>query len=114
MKKLTGIVVYLEKQELSNTFIENSEEPVNHITWICPSNGWCCGAECCQYYYKDPWPLLGPDFYELIAAVAVFAGLLVIPELYRRWRQRKMDNLTIPAGTSGYIMENPENAKFIV
>ncbi|VIO98670.1 Uncharacterized protein BM_BM10581 [Brugia malayi] len=114
--KLCHLKVF-EIKELSNIFIEDSEKPVNHIYWICPSYAWCCGAECCQHYYRDPWPLLGPDFYELIAAASVFASLLIIPELYRRWRQCKIDNesvLTVSEENSAQIIEDPEKAHFIV
>lgn len=116
MGKLCHLKVF-EIKELSNIFIEESEKPVNHIYWICPSYAWCCGAECCQHYYRDPWPLLGPDFYELIAAASVFASLLIIPELYRRWRQCKIDNesvLTVSEENSAQIIEDPEKAHFIV
>ncbi|KAL3985743.1 hypothetical protein ACH3XW_39895 [Acanthocheilonema viteae] len=118
MGKLCHLKVF-EIKELSNIFIENSEKPVNHIYWMCPPYGWCCGAECCQPFYRNPWPLLGPDFYELVAAITVFAGLLVIPELCRRLRKRKMDNtqqsvsLVVSTGIPGSIMENAEKAQFI-
>ncbi|KAM3717016.1 Nuclear cap-binding protein subunit [Dirofilaria immitis] len=91
--KLCHLKVF-EIKELSNIyiFIENSEKPVNHIYWVCPSYGWCCGAECCQYYYKDPWPLLGPNFFELIGAAAIFISALIIPQIYRRWRRWKRNS----------------------
>uniref|UniRef100_A0A8R1Y1Y9 CX domain-containing protein n=1 Tax=Onchocerca volvulus TaxID=6282 RepID=A0A8R1Y1Y9_ONCVO len=114
--KLCHLKVF-EIKELSNIFIENSDKPVNHIYWVCPSYGWCCGAECCQYYFRDPWPLLGPNLFELIGAAVIFCSALVIPELYRRWRQRKMNNesmSTVSARTYDRIMENAEKAHFLI
>ncbi|VDK74803.1 unnamed protein product [Litomosoides sigmodontis] len=112
-----------EIKELRNIFIGSSGMPVNHIYWTCPPYAWCCGAECCEPFYKqnvfrDPWPILGPDFFKLVVAVIVFAGLLVIPELYRRWGKRKIDNTQqstpkSPTGTSGSNTENSEKSQFI-
>ncbi|OZC08246.1 hypothetical protein X798_04725 [Onchocerca flexuosa] len=114
--KLCHLKVF-EIKELSNIFIENPDKPVNHIYWVCPSYGWCCGAECCQYYFRDPWPLLGPNLFELIGAAVIFCSALIIPELYRRWRQCKMYNesmSTASVRTYDHITENAEKALFLV
>uniref|UniRef100_A0A915PVG1 CX domain-containing protein n=1 Tax=Setaria digitata TaxID=48799 RepID=A0A915PVG1_9BILA len=82
-------------EELGNIFIKNSEKPVDHIYWICPPSNWCCGAECCRHYYKNPWPILGPELCVLLISAVVFASTLAILRLYRRWQQRQLGQETV-------------------
>lgn len=107
-----------EIKELSEIFIGNSTRTVANINWTCPAYAWCCGAECCQHFYRDPWPILGPDLYGLIGAGVIFIAILTILKLYRWWRKTHANGQPIPTNdfmeTTKYGEEKLEVAPFSV
>uniref|UniRef100_A0A915BE74 CX domain-containing protein n=1 Tax=Parascaris univalens TaxID=6257 RepID=A0A915BE74_PARUN len=64
------VLNFNQTRAMNDIYLNDGISHVHKIIWTCPAHGWCCGIECCQPYFKSPWPVIGPD------AIAVACGII--------------------------------------